>query len=99
MRPNRHMSGLVHACRQADDHFSNPLISNAQGTVLAPETRVRRRLGNYVPVVATALLTAAVFLLPATADRRQAQAAIDGIKVSATLINPHGAKERPVAYE
>jgi len=39
------------------------------------------------PVVATALLTAAIFLLPATADQRQAQASTDGIAGFSTHMN------------
>lgn len=46
---------------------------------------VRRRLVSLSPLVATAILTAAIFLLPATGDRQQAAASIDGITVSASL--------------
>lgn len=43
----------------------------------------RRTVRSVTSAVATVGLTAAVFLLPATSDRRQARAAIDGITVSA----------------
>ncbi len=39
-----------------------------------PATDAKRRLASISPLFATALLTAAIFLLPATGDRRQAQA-------------------------
>ena len=39
-----------------------------------------------IPLLATALLTAAIFLLPATGERRQAQASVDDITVSATQV-------------
>ncbi len=49
------------------------------------------------PVLATALLTAAIFLLPATSDHRQARASVDDIKVSATHISHDGAPGGPSA--
>ena len=39
------------------------------------------------PPLATALLTAAIFLLPATGDRRPARASVDDIQFSATHIS------------
>jgi hypothetical protein len=48
---------------------------------------MRRGLATVTTFFATGLLTAAVFLLPATGERRQAQAAVDEIKVSATHID------------
>lgn len=42
----------------------------------------RRLLVSVSPMLATAALTAAIFLLPATSDHRQARAAIDDIMTS-----------------
>lgn len=47
----------------------------------------RLSMSAATPVIATAALTAAIFLLPATSDRRQARAGIDDIKVSAHHID------------
>lgn len=60
---------------------------------------MRRRLTSLSPVVATALLTAAIFLLPATGDQRQAQASADDITVSATHIRPDAAEGARTARE
>ena len=51
------------------------------------------------PVLASAMLTAAIFVLPATSDRRPARAAVDDIKVSATHIPHDAATGRPSARE
>lgn len=62
-------------------------------------TGVKRRLASFSPLLGTVLLTAAIFLLPATGDGRQARAAIDDIKLSATHIQYHAAVMRPTAQE
>lgn len=54
-----------------------------------------RRLASLSPLLATLVLTAAIFLLPATSDRRQARASVDDIKVSATHIESVIALTRP----
>ena len=42
-----------------------------------------RRIVSLSPLAATGLLTAAIFLLPATSDQRPAQASVDGrVKVA-----------------
>ncbi|MBX9463733.1 MAG: hypothetical protein KL840_12395 [Aquamicrobium sp.] len=51
-----------------------------------PATDAKRRLASISPLFATALLTAAIFLLPATGDRRQAQASVGDINAYATHI-------------
>ena len=51
-----------------------------------PATDAKRRLASISPLFATALLTAAIFLLPATGDRRQVQASVDDINAYATHI-------------
>lgn len=50
---------------------------------VAPGARTAVRLS---PVLATMLLTAAIFVLPAPGGSRQARASVDDIKVSATHI-------------
>ena len=62
----------------------------------AGSTPVRRRLLSLSPLLATALLTAAIFLLPATGDRQQAAAWVDDITVSASHIGD-GATKAPTA--
>ena len=52
---------------------------------------MKRRMSSLSPILATLLLTGAVFLLPATGERRQAQASDAGIQVSATHIELEGA--------
>ena len=47
----------------------------------------RRLMPVATSAIATATLTAAIFLLPATSDRRPARAGIDDIKVSAHHID------------
>jgi len=42
----------------------------------------RRLIASLSPMLATAALTAAIFLLPATGDHRSAQAAIDDMTTS-----------------
>ena len=50
-----------------------------------------RRVASLSPLLATLLLTGAVFLLPATSDRRQAQASDGDFQVPATHIETEGA--------
>lgn len=57
---------------------------------------LRRRLVSLSPLVATAILTAAIFLLPATGDSQRAAASVDDITVSAihsgnAIVAAHGA--------
>ena len=52
---------------------------------------MKRRLASFSPLLATLMLTGAIFLLPATSDRRQAQASAGDIQVSATHIEIEGA--------
>lgn len=56
---------------------------------LRPRTALRLS-----PVVATAALTAAIFLLPATAHQRQAQASTDGITASPAEMTGDGPGHR-----
>lgn len=56
---------------------------------------VRRRLVSLSPLVATTILTAAIFLLPATGHRQQAAAWVDGITVSASHAAAGAAADRP----
>ncbi|MGQ2904544.1 MAG: hypothetical protein ACT6RL_09005 [Neoaquamicrobium sediminum] len=51
-----------------------------------PATDAKRRLASISPLFATALLTAAIFLLPPTGDGRQARASVDDINAYATHI-------------
>ncbi|WP_421928454.1 hypothetical protein [Neoaquamicrobium sediminum] len=51
-----------------------------------PATDAKRRLVSISPLFATALLTAAIFLLPPTGDGRQARASVDDINAYATHI-------------
>ena len=60
---------------------------------------VRRRIVSLYPLLATAILTAAIFLLPATGDHQRAAAWVDDMSVSATHIgntgiNPHNTTRR-----
>lgn len=52
---------------------------------------MKRRMTSLSPLLATLLLTAAAFLLPATSDRRPAQASGADVQVSATHIEFEGA--------
>lgn len=55
------------------------------------ERGVKRRILSVSPLLATLLLTGAIFLLPATSDRRQAQASAGDFQISATHIQVEGA--------
>ena len=56
------------------------------GRLSLPE-RARRNAVSVSPIAATMLLTAAIFLLPATSDHRPARASVDQISVSSTRIH------------
>ena len=54
---------------------------------------------RFSPVLATALLTAAIFLLPATSDHRQARASVADVNISTPSIPVDGANRVPSALE
>jgi hypothetical protein len=56
------------------------------GLRLISAADARRRFAAMSPLLATAALTAAIFLLPAVSEVRHARASVDEIKVSATHI-------------
>jgi nitrate reductase gamma subunit len=62
-----------------------------------PATEAKRRLASISPLFATALLTAAIFLLPPAGDRRQAQASVGDINAYATHIQYDSAATAPTA--
>lgn len=62
-----------------------------------PATDAKRRLASISPLFATALLTAAIFLLPPAGDRRQAQASVGDINAYATHILYNSAAAAPTA--
>lgn len=56
------------------------------GLRLISAAHARRRFAVISPLLATAALTAAIFLLPAVGEGKQARAAVDDIQMSATHI-------------
>ena len=56
-----------------------------------------RRLASLSPFAATMLLTAAAFLLPATADHRPARASAGEMKVSAIHVSGERVVQEPAA--
>lgn len=62
-----------------------------------PAIAAKRRLASISPLFATALLTAAIFLLPATGDGRPARASAGEINAYATHIQYESAAVVPTA--
>ncbi|MEO3997687.1 hypothetical protein [Mesorhizobium sp. CAU 1732] len=80
----------------APDRTNQSLATDAgirAKSAVAWDSPMKHRLLAYTPIFATALLTAAIFALPATSAQRVDPGAIDTIALSSTHID-HDAVER-----
>ena len=64
---------------------SSPTAAPAARSRKGLASMARRGLASASPLVATTLLTGAIFLLPATGARHEAQASAGAVKISTVL--------------
>ncbi len=64
----------------------NAMPSRQLAALTPLRAQTPRRIASLSPLAATGLLTAAIFLLPATSDHRPAQASVAGVVEAATHV-------------